>query len=725
MHPGGPYAVNSGGDQGHLPEYTPYNAPTDNVEENMEAPIERGYSEAMVWIQRANSHENRGLLVQTDLDDADSYISAPPSYNDVFGDSQQDPDTVGTSISRIFDSTELDSETSVLKYTKNGRELFPEAGFYLPLPSGWEIIMNETTSDKPVFVDHNTRTIHNTDPRPLPPDWEQMLTGDGIAYFVDHKAKKSFWTHPCAYYLPGPHWQIMYDPDDHLYFIDHKNKRNFYTLPDDTEDSNQHSGTGTSNDNIRVESRDFDDTLSDTRTIYDPRELAVGNAVYGVPSQNQVRNSQHHFTAPVYDPQHQQQQLEPTYRHNFGRQMAVQPSAPRPPPVQFLSEGSGQGVIHAAYPSAPPSMAPIHTQEQQYIAGQTYSNQRAYLERAPENAKDLPPMTGVSTETHNRYNEYPPQQQAPPYSPATNYPRSVVDTSKTQSELPAPLYPAVPKPKTVPQYSSHQQVKKPDYPVEPPKIESRYVASVPKQSAVVPDRYKNPLAPPPDADNGPAKVGHSVTILPPPTEPADNCSSDSRYSTLTSVSSRYGSLEAESRKPVFLQGENGTVYRQDYKLEDDAEYTEVLMTKNLFGESAVVPTEAEARSPPPALLTTQETSALIKKPGNTVHLVADLSGVYKAGWFRAGGTGLSNEQRYVELHENQIQFFKSNMDAHPLGTDFFMDKWVTCGSDSPSTFSIMFRRQDTNELTFQMQGEADQIMEWYESIRALTAEAEV
>ena len=77
----------------------------------------------------------------------------------------------------------------------------------------------------PFFIDHINQRTPTLDPRPLPTRWEQMVTQDGWAYFVDHNAKKSYWTHPCSYPLPGPNWQIMYDDDDQLYFIDHDTRK--------------------------------------------------------------------------------------------------------------------------------------------------------------------------------------------------------------------------------------------------------------------------------------------------------------------------------------------------------------------------------------------------------------------------------------------------------------------------------------------------------------------
>jgi hypothetical protein len=77
----------------------------------------------------------------------------------------------------------------------------------------------------PFFIDHVHQRTQTLDPRPLPTGWEQMVTQDGWAYFVDHNAKHSYWTHPCSYPLPGPNWQIMYDDDDQLYFIDHDTRK--------------------------------------------------------------------------------------------------------------------------------------------------------------------------------------------------------------------------------------------------------------------------------------------------------------------------------------------------------------------------------------------------------------------------------------------------------------------------------------------------------------------
>lgn len=96
--------------------------------------------------------------------------------------------------------------------------------FFLPLPDGWEHVMDGSTPH-PFFIDHVHQRTQTLDPRPLPTGWEQMVTQDGWAYFVDHNAKHSYWTHPCSYPLPGPNWQIMYDDDDQLYFIDHDTRK--------------------------------------------------------------------------------------------------------------------------------------------------------------------------------------------------------------------------------------------------------------------------------------------------------------------------------------------------------------------------------------------------------------------------------------------------------------------------------------------------------------------
>lgn len=60
---------------------------------------------------------------------------------------------------------------------------------------------------------HNTRTTHSLDPRPLPEFWEQRKNEHGVAYFVaslaayshvvltfhqDHRTQKTVWSHPCA-----------------------------------------------------------------------------------------------------------------------------------------------------------------------------------------------------------------------------------------------------------------------------------------------------------------------------------------------------------------------------------------------------------------------------------------------------------------------------------------------------------------------------------------------
>eukprot|EP00041_Stephanoeca_diplocostata_P020307 m.452135 g.452135 ORF g.452135 m.452135 type:complete len:607 (-) comp21534_c0_seq2:128-1948(-) len=166
-----------------------------------------------------------------------SSAALPPSYSEIFSPEAQ----VGgqtttsygpTSASQIIETMGAWREPENFAIAnqqaqRTNHKVETVAGYYYPLPSGWE----QRRLPRPHFVDHNTRTTHNLDPRPMPKGWEQMLTADGWAYFVDHDAQKSYWTHPCSYPLPGPNWQIMYDDNDNLYFIDHDNRKTYAELP--------------------------------------------------------------------------------------------------------------------------------------------------------------------------------------------------------------------------------------------------------------------------------------------------------------------------------------------------------------------------------------------------------------------------------------------------------------------------------------------------------------
>lgn len=103
------------------------------------------------------------------------------------------------------------------------------AGMYQDLPDAWEEKL-EQPSGRPFYVDHNTFTTQLEDPRPLPACWEQKISDKGWAYFVDHLAKTSYWTHPCSTRLP-PKWQQLYDEDHKLYYVNHSTKLATYVKP--------------------------------------------------------------------------------------------------------------------------------------------------------------------------------------------------------------------------------------------------------------------------------------------------------------------------------------------------------------------------------------------------------------------------------------------------------------------------------------------------------------
>jgi len=73
-----------------------------------------------------------------------------------------------------------------------------------PLPKGWERRLD--SSNRPYFVNHNTRTTQWEDPRtqgmlnnsPMPHGWEIRYTCEGMRYFVDHNNKTTTFQDPRA-----------------------------------------------------------------------------------------------------------------------------------------------------------------------------------------------------------------------------------------------------------------------------------------------------------------------------------------------------------------------------------------------------------------------------------------------------------------------------------------------------------------------------------------------
>lgn len=103
-------------------------------------------------------------------------------------------------------------------------------GVYIPLPNGWEEA-REPSTGRPYFIDHNTRCTQIADPRPLPEFWECKFDSRGWAYYVDHLAKKSFWTHPCSTQLPSG-WQQMYDANGLLYYVNREKMETQWEKPE-------------------------------------------------------------------------------------------------------------------------------------------------------------------------------------------------------------------------------------------------------------------------------------------------------------------------------------------------------------------------------------------------------------------------------------------------------------------------------------------------------------
>lgn len=102
----------------------------------------------------------------------------------------------------------------------------PNIGDYIPLPAGWEY----KPQPRPHFLDHNTQTSHNEDPRPLPEGWSQRVSNTGVAFFVNHADKRTQWYHPC-----GQHQADAIEPktDDQgrTYYLNHDTKESSWDNP--------------------------------------------------------------------------------------------------------------------------------------------------------------------------------------------------------------------------------------------------------------------------------------------------------------------------------------------------------------------------------------------------------------------------------------------------------------------------------------------------------------
>jgi len=121
----------------------------------------------------------------------------------------------------------IDHGTKTTHWLRPSSAAVPSDGDFTPLPTGWEF----RPSPKPHFVDHNTRTSHNCDPRPVPQGWEQKVTPIGVAYFANHQKKITQWHHPCSQ-SPNPppkseaakNIEVDKDPTGKLFYKDHRNK---------------------------------------------------------------------------------------------------------------------------------------------------------------------------------------------------------------------------------------------------------------------------------------------------------------------------------------------------------------------------------------------------------------------------------------------------------------------------------------------------------------------
>eukprot|EP00041_Stephanoeca_diplocostata_P005187 m.57806 g.57806 ORF g.57806 m.57806 type:complete len:273 (+) comp15622_c0_seq4:129-947(+) len=103
----------------------------------------------------------------------------------------------------------------------------PRVGEYVPLPSGWEMCM----VPKKHYLDHNTRTSHATDPRPLPEGWEQRVRAtDSVSYFIDHVNKSTQWHHPCDQ-RKAESIETRVDNQGRTYFVNHDTKETSWDNP--------------------------------------------------------------------------------------------------------------------------------------------------------------------------------------------------------------------------------------------------------------------------------------------------------------------------------------------------------------------------------------------------------------------------------------------------------------------------------------------------------------
>lgn len=102
----------------------------------------------------------------------------------------------------------------------------PSLEDYIPLPRGWEY----RSYPRPHFVDHNSKTSHMTDPRPLPENWDQRINDKGVAFFVDHLHQRTQWHHPCDGKKAAAIETKRAD-DGRTYYLNHDTKESSWDNP--------------------------------------------------------------------------------------------------------------------------------------------------------------------------------------------------------------------------------------------------------------------------------------------------------------------------------------------------------------------------------------------------------------------------------------------------------------------------------------------------------------
>eukprot|EP00039_Didymoeca_costata_P007608 m.101672 g.101672 ORF g.101672 m.101672 type:complete len:261 (-) comp13751_c0_seq2:2373-3155(-) len=128
----------------------------------------------------------------------------------------------------------IDHNTKTCHWLRPCSAPVPKEGDFIPLPPGWEF----RPIPKIYYLDHNTRTTHNCDPRPVPENWSQLTTRQGVPYFLNHQKKTTQWHHPCSQPNPPPmksekaqSIQSSTAPDGKVYYLNHSTKETSWDNP--------------------------------------------------------------------------------------------------------------------------------------------------------------------------------------------------------------------------------------------------------------------------------------------------------------------------------------------------------------------------------------------------------------------------------------------------------------------------------------------------------------